>query len=180
MAKSNFEPNEEIIAMLFGITEQMGTWSIDENMAEICIYKKGAGHGEYVDSRFVYGGYIDHQWVAGVPSRAAFWALNEPGEYEMRLYSMIDSHKSAETFISSVPFTIGKVAKSGRISIDKTAYIAFEPIKVTLTGITDQMVTSRAYITVCEKGAKHEDAGGGIGVSAGSSVEERLTAPNST
>jgi hypothetical protein len=73
---------------------------------------------------------------------------------------------------------VGKVAKDGVISTDKTAYTALNPITVTVSGVTQQMVTSQAFISIYEKGAAHDNKLGDTKyVTAGSSTQT-LFAPN--
>jgi hypothetical protein len=58
--------------------------------------------------------------------------------------------------VASVPFTVGKVVKEGNISLDKTAYTAMEPIVISYSGITQNMVNSKAMVVMYEKGAAHD------------------------
>ena len=174
MSRSSFDPNEPIDAMVFGLTMQEA-----ENRAWVGMFKKGASHYDFDDYRFVHGG--DSVWGLYAGCKQWFTAPVENGNYELRLFraggGMGDVDYDA-AFVTSVPFTVGKVAKSGSISLDKKEYKGFEGIIVSISGITDQMVASRANLALCEKGASHENAGPAAFVSQGDSVETRLTAPN--
>lgn len=67
--------------------------------------------------------------------------------------------------------------ENSSIAIDKTAYNAFDPITVTVTGVTEKMVTAQAFIAVYEKGAQHDKSVKLDYVTAGNSTKT-LLAPN--
>ena len=134
--KSNYDPVEAMHIEVHGLTEQM----FDSYDYHLLIYKKGAAaNDDPVDGTFLMPDPINYPDIN---------APAESGEYELRLYSMNDDTAAKVALIASVPFTVGKLAKDGNISLDKKAYAAFEPIIVTVTGITRQMVNSRATVVI--------------------------------
>ena len=164
--KGSYDPNENMQVTFTGITEQM----LDDD-AWAAIFKKGAAHYDHYGAQFMaeVGTFKD-----------IFIAPAEHGEYEMRLYSRNEGNYvgSDSCFIISLPFTVGKVAKTGVISLDKTAYTAMNPITVTFSGITEQMVTAGAIIEIYAKGAKHDEAFEGITRVTLGSGTIKLSAPN--
>ena len=161
MTKSNFDPNEEIVVTVSGITAQMVA-----DDAYVSIYEKGAPHTEYMEW------YRPEQGT----TQLTFTAPVQSGDYEMRLYRQDYTYR-AEDLVTSVPFTVGKVAKVGTIALDKTVYTAFEKINVSVSGITAQMVTSKAFVGIYEKGAKHDEYSDWGRPEQGSSILT-FTAPN--
>jgi len=168
--KSIYEPNEKMNVTFKGITEQM----VDDD-AWANIYKKGAAHDD------AYGNDAGVIVMAEAGTYGdIMYASPESGEYEIRLYSRNEGNYvgSGNCFVSSLSFTVGKVANTGTISLDKTAYKAFDPIIVTFTGITQQMVTAGALVAIYPKGAAHgEDGDRPTDVSLGSGTV-KLEAPN--
>ncbi|MDD2286379.1 MAG: hypothetical protein PHQ11_13400, partial [Paludibacter sp.] len=155
-----FAPNEEIIVEVSGITEQMV-----KDEAYVSIYKEGAAHDDYMSW---------HRPTAGT-SKLKFVAPSEPGYYEMRLYR-IDHEYTDESFVTSISFQVA-LAKQGKISLEKNAYIAEQIIPVTVTDITQEMEKAEAYVSIFKKGAAHDEYGTFKYVRAGNSVVE-LEAPN--
>jgi hypothetical protein len=101
----------------------------------------------------------------------------ESGDYQLRIIR-VSPPAYNDVVISTIPFTVGKVAKDGAISIDKAAYTALDPIIVTVSGITEQMVTAKAFAGIYEKGAEHSrDQHGYFYVEAGSGTGT-MFAPN--
>ena len=155
-----FAPNEEIIVEVSGITEQMV-----KDEAYVSIYKEGAAHDDYMSW---------HRPTAGT-SKLKFVAPSEPGYYEMRLYR-IDHEYTDESFVTSISFQVA-LAKQGKISLEKNAYLAEQIIPVTVTDITHEMEKAEAYVSIFKKGAAHDEYGTFKYVKAGNSVVE-LEAPN--
>ena len=155
-----FAPNEEIIVEVSGITEQMV-----KDEAYVSIYKEGAAHDDYMSW---------HRPTAGT-SKLKFVAPSEPGYYEMRLYR-IDHEYTDESFVTSISFQVA-LAKQGKISLEKNAYLAEQIIPVTVTDITHEMEKAEAYVSIFKKGAAHDEYGTFKYVRAGNSVVE-LEAPN--
>jgi hypothetical protein len=166
LEKSNFDPGEPIVVTLSGITQQIAdgqAWvgvylasdQRDPNEAECPWYEP-----------FDQTGTMQFTCDRVMPN----------GEYEMRI-CFYDWDNSVRKWLTSVPFTIGKVAREGAISLNKTAYTAFEEIKVSVSGITEQMVTSKAFVGIYKKGAKHDEYGLWDYVKQGSSTLN-LTAYN--
>ena len=155
-----FAPNEEIIVDVSGITEQMV-----KDEAYVSIYKKGAGHKEYMSW---------HRPNVGT-SRLKFEAPAETGSYEMRLYK-IDHVYTDESFVLGIDFQVA-LAKQGKISLEKNTYLAEQIIPVTVSEITQEMEKADAYVAIFKKGAAHDEYGAYKYVRAGNSVVE-LEAPN--
>lgn len=160
LEKSLYSPNEKMFVTVKGITQQMV-----EDEAYVSIYKKDAGHEEYLE------------W--GRPeegdSQMEFEAPSVPGSYEMRLYRR-DHEYTDETFVMSVPFQVA-LEKQGKISLEKNAYLANKPISITVSDISEDMKKSNAFVAIYKKGAKHDEWGSWTYVQEGNSVVE-LTAPN--
>jgi len=159
LEKSNFDPGEPIVVTLSGITQQ-----IADGQAWVGLYY--AGETRTPDEAecpwyepFEQTGTMQFTCDRVMPN----------GEYEMRI-TFYDWGSSVRKWLTSVPFTIGKVAKEGSISLNKTTYTAFEEIKVSVSGITEQMVASKAFVGIYEKGAKHDEYGLWDYVSQGSSI----------
>jgi hypothetical protein len=122
--------------------------------------KVGATYEETGTAFSVYDDWLEDPLDCSAP-----W---ETGEYELRLIRK-DFDANIVAVLSSLPFTVGKAAKDGNISLDKTAYAAFSPIAIAVTGITQQMVNSKAHVGIYEKGAKHDQRyAGGQSVTLGS------------
>ncbi|NLO38155.1 MAG: S-layer homology domain-containing protein [Ruminiclostridium sp.] len=160
LEKVFYAPNEEITVTVSGITQQM----VDDE-AYVSVYQKGAEHSEYMNWTYLEVG----------TGKVVLEAPSELGSYEMRLYSK-DHEYTDEVFVMSVPFQVG-LAKQGKISLEKNAYQANQDISITVTGITEEMEKSKAYVSIYRKGAEHDEYGGYIYVKAGDSVVE-LNAPN--
>jgi len=158
MEKSNYDPNEEFEVTVSGID---AGWLV--NWAKVGIYPRGADAG---------AGGQDHQITEAPTETFRFCADPESGDYEVRLYS---NGYEFEIF-TSVPFTVGRVAQVGNIALDRTAYTAFTPITVTVTGITEQMVTSRAFVGIYKGSVLYRNYGFDY-VGLGSSTKT-FTAPN--
>jgi len=161
MEKSNFDPNEPIRVIVTGITASMAAED-----PYVSVYKKGAAHDEF------------GPWFRLVEGRNEVTFLDHfaSGDYEMRLYRRDYTYR-AEDLVSFVPFTVGRVAKQGTIALDKVAYTAFDPITVSVSGITAQMVTAKAFVSIYEKGARHDSFGEYHYVTEGSG-SVKLSAPN--
>ena len=174
LPRSNYNPNEYIEAMVFNLTPQ------EAEDAWVGLYKKGAIHDDFLDYRGVTGG--DSEWGLYAGCKAVFTAPSENGEYELRLFrvgkGMYGSANLSGALVTTVPFTVGVVEKSGSISLNKTTYTANEKLIITVSDITDQMVASRAFIALCAKGTSHENAVPGFYVRQGTSTVDILTAPN--
>lgn len=158
--KGVYSPNETIIVQVSGITEKM----VDDE-AYVSIYEKGAPHTEYMD------------WLrpeAG-DGQLEFDAPSQPGLYEMRLYNE-DYKYTDDTLVMSVPFTV-VLEKQGKISLEKSAYQANQYITVKVSGITEEMEKSQAYVSIFKKGAKHDEWGVFQYLKAGESTVQ-LMAPN--
>lgn len=167
MDKSNYDPNEEIVVTVSGLTRQQ----VEVDYAFVAIFKKGAAHDDYLESQWLYGDCYD-----GTKSVVSMEVPAESGDYEMRLFRQ-DYTYADEDVVTVVPFTVGKVAKDGAISLNKSAYTAFEQITVSVSGITEQMVNAKAFVSLCEKGEKHSEATVNWNVEQGSSTVQ-LHAPN--
>ena len=158
LEKSNFDPNEIITFDYSGYRSQIK----EGDFVYLTIFQKTAS-GDYEEG--------ERRWLSVDEITNWLNAPAENGDYQLRL-------TRNDVLISTIPFTVGKAAKDGVISIDKTAYTALDPITVTVSGITQQMVTSKAYISIYEKGAAHDNKLGDIKyVTAGSSTQT-LFAPN--
>jgi hypothetical protein len=155
--KTNYDPAEEIIATING----------NDNGCILGVWKKGTA---YIDS------ISEAEEFYGEESEVAkLRAPLEIGEYEVRLYD------GDYGLMATAPFIVGKAAtaKTGSISLNKTAYTAFETILVTVSGITEQRVNTKAFVQIYEKGAKHDNPVAGsfvILTKTDSTVE--LFAPN--
>ncbi|MBP7175133.1 MAG: S-layer homology domain-containing protein [Thermoclostridium sp.] len=158
--KDAYSPNEKITITVEGITQQM----VDDE-AYVSVYKKGAGHDEYMN--------WDRPDVG--TTELVLDAPSDPGSYEMRLYSA-DHQYTDDVFVMSVPFQVG-LQKQGKITLEKSAYQANQPISITVTGITEEMEKSQAYVAIHKKGSNHDEWGSWIYVKAGDSVVE-LIVPN--
>ena len=168
--KSSYDPNEYMQVTFTGVTAKM----LDDD-AWANIYKKGAAHN---NSSGTDTGVLV---MPNVGTYKDIWiAPAEPGEYEIRLYSKNEGNYvgSSTYFITSLSFTVGKVANKGTLSLDKTAYKAFDLIIVTFSGITQQMVTSGALIEIYAKGAKHGESSEGLATVTLGGGTIKLTAPN--
>ena len=164
LEKSNFDPNESMLVYFFGITQKM----VDD-MACVAIHKKGSP-GAWESGC----GQLNE---VGQNVKNYFNAPVEPGEYEFVLLSKWHQNGSySELLVTSVPFTVGMVAKDGKIELNKTAYTALEPIVVSYSGITEKMVNGKAFVRISEKGAGATSYGNGI-VSLGSGTLT-INAPN--
>jgi len=164
LEKSNFDPNEVINFDYSGYLSQIK----EEDYNVLAIFQKTAS-----------GDYERGESRALTLDETTNWLIApaESGDYQLRIIR-VGPPAYSDVLISTIPFTIGKVAKDGMISIDKTAYTALAPITVTVSGITQQMVTAKAFAGIYEKGAKHGgDQHGYIYVEAGSSIGT-LFAPN--
>ena len=166
LEKSNFDPGESIVVTLSGITQQ-----IADGQAWV---------GVYLASDQRHPNEAECPWYEPFDQTGTMQftcdRVMPNGEYEMRI-CYYDWDNSVRKWLTSVPFTIGKVAKEGSISLNKTAYTAFEEIKVSVSGITEQMVTSKAFVGIYKKGAKHDEYGLWDYVKQGSSTLN-LTAYN--
>jgi hypothetical protein len=164
MEKDNFDPNESMMVAIFGVTQQMlDDWA--------CIYFAKKGQPEWSLSGCPCVNEV------GVSMIEYMNAPVEPGEYEIVLLSQWWQNGSfEELFITSVSFTVGRVAKAGNISLDKNAYIAMEPIIVTYSGITDQMVNAKAFVRIHDENG-NTSYGAGYIKTVGSGVIE-MYAPN--
>ena len=162
--KDNFDPNEVINFDYSGYRSQIK----EDDYNVLAIFQKTAsGDYERGESRHLS---LDEttNWL---PAPA------ENGDYQLRIIR-VSPPAYNDVVISTIPFTVGKVAKDGTISSDKTAYTALDPITVTVSGITQQMVTAKAFVGIYEKGAKHGgDQHGYFFAQAGSSADT-LFAPN--
>ncbi|MFA6782744.1 MAG: S-layer homology domain-containing protein, partial [Sedimentibacter sp.] len=78
--------------------------------------------------------------------------------------------------LSAISFQVA-LAKQGKISLEKNAYLAEQIIPVTVTDITHEMEKAEAYVSIFKKGAAHDEYGTFKYVKAGNSVVE-LEAPN--
>ncbi|MDR0890216.1 MAG: zinc ribbon domain-containing protein [Oscillospiraceae bacterium] len=96
--KERYYGDEEINVSIQGITQKM-----IEKQAFVAIYRANSAHNEY----------LNYQYPPPADSSLRF-TLPENGEYEMRLYSA-DGNYSDETFVTSVPFTVGKKAVGGSV-----------------------------------------------------------------
>ena len=166
LESDNFDPNEKMLIYFFGITQQMVD---DEACCYIC--PKGS-RGE-----FLSGCATMNQ--VGEYALTYFEAPVEPGDYEILLLSKWWQNGSVdELLITSIPFTVGKVAKDGKITLDKTAYNAFEPIVVSYSGITEKMVNGKAFVRIHEKGAGYGHTSYGGAVVALGNGTLKINAPN--
>ena len=157
--KSNFDPDENMVITLSGITEKML-----EDVIELNVREKGAEVDDFL------GGIPLYDEIA---KRVEFGAPPESGDWELVLWNGTTCE-----VITCISFTVGKIEKSGAISLNKSAYTAMETITVSVSGITEQMVQVRACIGIYEKGEKHDSGNGEYtGVSQGSSTVQ-LYAPN--
>lgn len=159
--KTNYEPNETITVTVTGITQKM-----KDNDAWVGIFKKGARHDEW--GKYYYPN-------AGSDT-LTFTAPAESGDYEMRLYSANGVADYGTVFVTSVPFTVGKVTKQGSITLDAAKYTAGNEITVNVTGITAQMATSEAFVAIYKKGAAHDKWVNYTFLPEGSSVQ-KINAP---
>jgi len=141
--KTNYDPNEKIIATVTGITAQM---EADEAWAGI--FKAGASNSDWGKP------WCHYVYLEAGMTQIEFPAPSESGLYEMRLFNANDTADTA--LIMSVPFTVGKTDKQGSITLDAKEYIVGSEITVTVSGITEQMVTTQAYIAVYKKGAEND------------------------
>jgi predicted amidophosphoribosyltransferase len=89
--KERYDEDGEILVSIKGISQKM-----IENNAFIAIYRANSDHNAY----------MDYKYPPPADSTMNF-VTPENGEYEMRLYSA-DGNYSDETFVTSVPFTVGK------------------------------------------------------------------------
>lgn len=161
--KTVYAPGERIVVTVTGITQQML-----EDDAFVSIYKAGAEHSEW-------GEYF---WVKAGDSQDEFRAPDVYGSYEMRLYRK-NGEYTDETFVMKVAFRVGDVtlANSGRIELEKDAYLANSKIPVKVFEITEQMEMDDAFVSIYKKGAQHNQWGVYAYPKAGDSTIE-LTAPN--
>ena len=148
LEKSNFDPGEPIVVTLSGITQQ-----IADGQAWVGVYYAGETRTPEEAECPWYEPFDQTGTMQFACDR-----VMPNGEYEMRI-CFYDWDNSVRKWLTSVPFTIGKVAKEGSISLNKTAYTAFEEIKVSVSGITEQMVASKAFVGIYKKGAKHDEYG---------------------
>ena len=137
LEKSNFDPNEIITFDYSGYRSQIK----EGDFVYLTIFQKTAS-GDYEEG--------ERRWLSVDETTNWLNAPAENGDYQLRL-------TRNDVLISTIPFTVGKAAKDGTISIDKTAYTAMNPITVTVSGITEQMVTSKAFISIYEKDAAHDN-----------------------
>jgi len=146
LEKDNFDPNEKMVITIKGVTQQM----VDD-MACVGIFKKDLSVNAidaFGELRQVGDNVFD--W---------FEAPTEPGEYAVVLLSKWwQNGNFTDLLVTSVSFTVGKIAKEGHISLDKTAYTAMNPITVSFSGITEQMVNAKAFLRIEEKGVLHGSA----------------------
>ena len=158
LEKSNFDPNEVINFDYSGYRSQIK----EDDLVYLTIFQK-----------LTSGDYEEGERRSLTSDESTSW-LNAPaesGDYQLRL-------TRNDVLISTIPFTVGKADNDGTIAIDKTAYTALDPITVTVSEITEQMVTTKAFISIYEKGAEHDDKLGDTKfVTAGSSTQT-LFAPN--
>ena len=163
LEKDNFDPNEIMVITITGITQQMR----DTARPEIRIYRKGETNANSY--------HLDFASVEVGTTQRELKAPAENGEYEIQLHDSGNTYSSK--VISILPFTVGPVANQGSISLDKTAYTVHETITVSVSGITEQMAISKAFVGVYEKDAKHESTGNWSYLPAGSSTQT-LSVPN--
>jgi len=172
LEKDNFDPNEEMPITFFGITTQMIADS-----PHFYIVRRGVrvhDGSDYIQ----WGRPYDQETRQGGTFTTPVGYVKAPvenGEYEILLYR--SWHYVDEDIIAALPFTVGPVANQGSITLDKTAYVVFEPIIVSVSGITEQMVTSKAFVGVYERGEEHRSTGNWAYLPAGSS-RQTLTVPN--
>lgn len=162
LEKTVYRPNESVKVFVTGITEQMvseGAW--------LGLFKAGTGHQDY----------MNYTYPDADPYEASFNAPTEPGPYEIRLFAKDDGGYSESDLIAKVVFTVSLHDLQGSIALEKTAYLARQPILVTVTGITEDMVKAGAYVGIYPKGAPHSAFAAYEYVKAGNSTVE-LTAPN--
>jgi len=161
--KTSYDPGGEIVVTVSGVTA-----AIVDGGAFAAVYKVGAAGTDYGDYAYVDEGTNTYNLNAP----------DESGQYEIRLIGK-DEYPYDNVAAKSASFTVGKVASAGSISLDKKAYTAFDPITVTVSGITEQMVTAKAAVGVYAKGGAHGDvyANAWFYPSAGNSTQE-LSAPN--
>ncbi|MDR0491840.1 MAG: hypothetical protein LBH28_11420, partial [Oscillospiraceae bacterium] len=176
LAKDNFDPKERINVTIKGVTQQM----VDK--ASVAIYTKGEGMFTYD----VFGNGEKYVRASGVTSVRnvgenvlQFEAPLEPGEYVVVLHSVYaNDGKMPDIVVSTLTFTVGKVAKEGNISLDKTAYKSMDPIIVTYSGITQNMVNSNAMVAIYAKGGAHGQSIGGTATVTLGSGTLTMYAPN--
>ncbi|MCL2752414.1 MAG: hypothetical protein FWE62_06650, partial [Firmicutes bacterium] len=159
LSKSNFDPDEDMVITLSGITAGM----LDD-IIELNIRAKGAAADDFI------GGIPLSEETA---QRVVFGAPPNSGDYELVLWNGATCE-----VITYISFTVGKIAKAGSIALDKPAYTALEAITVTVTGITEQMVKVRACIGIYEKGANHNNSNGEYANVTQGSSSVRMYAPN--
>ena len=144
--KDNYDPNETMKITIKGVTQQM----VDD-WACVGIYKKdfSSNIGSYPQIMSTGDYSIDY-----------VEAPAEPGEYAVVFLSKWWQNGSfSELLVSSLPFTVGKVAQAGNISLDKTSYTALNPITVSYSGITQQMINAKAFVRIHGKGANQSSYG---------------------
>jgi len=164
LEKDNFDPNERMIMTFKGITQQM----VDD-WACVYIAKKGQ-----LDSLLSGCGELRQ-----VGENVVEWfdAPVEPGEYAVVLLSKWWQNGTfEELFVASLPFTVGKIAQVGSISLDKTAYTAMDPIIVSYSGITEQMFNAKAFVRIHGKGS-NQTSYGAMPINQGSGTIT-ISAPN--
>ena len=163
LEKDNFDPNETITfgcAGFAALKEDRPLYVVIDRKDVNDDWKEVSGNIRQIEKQDTTNSII---------------APAESGDYQLRAY--IDLPANNKQVVTTIPFTVGKVAKDGAISLDKGAYTAFESINVTVSGIGEQMVTAKAFVGIYIKGAEHSSPAGFFYVKAGDSTEY-LSAPN--
>ena len=163
LEKENFDPNER---MTFGCS---GFAALKEDRPLYIVFDRKDANGDWKE--------VSGKIRQIDKSDTTNWMIApaESGDYQLRAF--IDLPANNKQVVTTIPFTVGKVAKDGAISLDKGAYTALERITVSVSGITEQMVTAQAFVGIYEKGAEHGSTGWFCWVKAGDSTEY-LSVPN--
>ena len=157
LEKSSFAVREGIVVTTKGITAEMrNTPRLEYPDTPDTLYV-GLFRADNLEYELNYHlGRWNLSPPEGTFTHSQEYAPYEEGEYVLVLY-----HYWAKRVISSLKITVGQAAKAGSISIDKTAYTAKEIMTVTVTGITEQLVKTRAQVAIMQKDAPVTAAPGG-------------------
>ena len=167
--KDNYVAGEPIVYSWSGLP--------GDNRPYFAIVEAGAGHDvANKASKSLHSASASGE----VPSHVAPKAPNEDGVYEFRLYwSNYAWYEFDQAFITSVTFTVGNV-KTGSISVPQTEYTANTWIEIDYSGITDEMVSSGAFVGVFKPDEEHSfgNADGNFTYLEAGAGKAKLTVPN--
>lgn len=144
--KTAYTINEEMKITVKGVTEAMYDVNAFVSVTKQKARPEDYGHYEFAEELYE----TDGVWTFNAP--------DEVGDYEVRFYDMDDDYKNS--LIVRVPIKIAYITDQViNIKTDKEAYTPKEEIKISLSGYTEAMETSAAFVSITKKNARADDYG---------------------